>query len=78
MKLWGERLTVVVLMALVAVGLVWILNDYEQFEERCAAESGIVESRFKGFMPVIIGTSQYMQPSYSYHCWINGEERFQW
>lgn len=67
---WLMGILTVALAAMIGL-YIWSVHD---FDTKCRAAGGTVETRFEYFQPTSINGVVYNQPIYSYHCWVNGEE----
>ncbi|MDT5119260.1 MAG: hypothetical protein QOE30_4999 [Mycobacterium sp.] len=61
-------------MAVVAGLVIWAVISMNAWESRCHDAGGTVETRFEGFMTIYVNNMPQLQPQYSYHCWVDGQE----
>lgn len=64
------------IVAVFAGGITWAVISQNRWDDRCHRAGGTVETRFEGFITVLIGSppQPYLQPQYSDHCWVDGRE----
>lgn len=72
---WVGGLIAAAVVALIA----WAVVDMNDWEGRCEAAGGVVESRYIGDIVTYVqsGSVQVpvVTPNYSYHCMVDGVER---
>jgi hypothetical protein len=59
---------------LVGAAVWWAVANQNAWEGRCHDQGGTVETRFEGFITILIKGVPHLQPQYSYHCWVGGHE----